>query len=186
MVTPWLGPTRPTLSTKAADRPVVALLLLALTLLIFGVLQGSGYLSTQHNPRDTQSAPHQRPLAGSTVGAKAHATLAPTWGIPVATQPLPNGTIGVVGTVLVTSTASPTPSGIVTLSGTVSSVDAATSTFGCQTSSGTNITVVTTNQTEFSGKASQVSDLYQGEQVTVTGGDQPDGAFLATQVQSRH
>jgi hypothetical protein len=46
--------------------------------------------------------------------------------------------------------------------------------------------VVTTSQTQFSGTASQVSDLHQGERVTITGSYQPNATFLATQVQAKH
>jgi hypothetical protein len=67
----------------------------------------------------------------------------------------------------------------------VTSVETATSRFGCQTSSDTSLAVVTTNQTQFTGDANKLSHLQAGARFTVTGSYQPDGTFLALTVQSK-
>jgi serine/threonine protein kinase len=137
---------------------------------------------TPSDPHATQTAQVTQAPPSTSTATVARSPISPaTTSTPgPSATPMPSATSGA------TPTATPTPSGIVTLSGTVSSVDFATSNFGCQISSGPNVTVVTTSQTQFSGRASQVSDLHQGERVTITGSYESDGTFLATQVQARH
>lgn len=77
-----------------------------------------------------------------------------------------------------------TPGGIVTLSCTIDTVDSSAGTFTCHNSIVGTKTVVTNEQTVFTGAATQFSGLRAGLRARNTGIYQTDGTFVATRVSS--
>jgi serine/threonine-protein kinase len=197
---PWpIGMAAASLAARDRERwPLLALI----AVLLIGVVAGTGVLlagGTGFRGQPASGLGQQvmltaPPTQTSQNTAVPYSTLTSTATVPgrpsstaTSSTPGPTGTPtpSAAPTASATLTATPTPSGIVTLSGTVTRVDTATSSFSCQTSSSTNLTVVTTNQTQFTGDANKLSDLQAGTRVTVIGSYQTDGTLLARTVQSK-
>src|SRR5262249_33783773 len=75
-----------------------------------------------------------------------------------------------------------TPGGVVTVLCTITSINTSAGTFSCRNSSGVITTIVTFEQSQFTGFATSFSGLRTGLRARNTGKYQTDGSFLATRV----